>query len=136
MEQVAKEFGIKKKLLLGKLELVKLLIFSDEHLVQEIYELNRKYELLDEIEVKKALETHKNKQNILTDVEEEQDTPEEDGPREKPTWGQLVAYSAGSWFVDTIRNTFGTKEEEDEFIRATENQNECVIKPHMTNLHR
>lgn len=135
MEKVAEELGTTKVLLWAKLKIVKSLIFDDDNLVQQLYELNKKYQMINEEEVRRVLSTPRIKKETLEEMVEEAELKLPDETVGKPTWQRLLLTKAFDTTRQFVTNAFGTPEEENEFRKATERQNEYVKKTHVTNFH-
>lgn len=148
MSEVAKDLGMSLSHLQGKLAAVKVLIFDNDELVQQIYELNKALELLDESAIQ---------QKTAQEREEDIQAAENGNPDaglSSAFWNRDVLgglSSAATKFggfgqfgqavgklgqLGKLAN-FGGNDAETrkmEFLKATQNQNECVKKPHVTNL--
>lgn len=123
MTQVAKDLGMTRELLWGKMYAVKLQIFDDDDLVQQIYELNKKLQFLDEPEDEKPLETVK-----AVDADKCAEG------QASMTWPRGLVTNVVKYGARVIGNLFVRGNTEADFLKATQNQNEYVKKTHLTNL--
>ncbi|KAL1462278.1 hypothetical protein WDU94_014127 [Cyamophila willieti] len=117
----ASGLGIPPDLLLGKLEAIKVLIFDDSELVEEIYNLNKKLNYVEVPATAAIVET-----------------PDlgKDGKPEDNLISRKGLRKMFSWAKSTISNTIAramANEKRNNFRNATENQNEYVKKTHYTN---
>lgn len=133
MDTVADELGSPKDLILAKMRIVKTLIFDNEDLVHEIYELNKKFEMINEKEVEKVKKTPRKKRETFGQLVDEASAKKPDETVGLVSFKFMIINN----LLDTTRRgakaMFGSQEGEDEFLQATENQNESVRKLHPTN---